>query len=104
MKPRRGFSSGAKKSPDELLSRDFLLLRVYEEACAARSSYAETLANKGILAEEKRFELLVGYKPTAVFKTAALNRSATPPLGHPPRARGKALFYRSATDLARRAA
>ncbi len=29
-------------------------------------------------AEAKRFELLVGY-PTAVFKTAALDHSATPP-------------------------
>ena len=31
------------------------------------------------LAEAVRFELTVGYKPTAVFKTAAINRSATLP-------------------------
>lgn len=32
------------------------------------------------MAEGERFELSVGYKPTPVFKTGAINRSATPPL------------------------
>ncbi len=32
-----------------------------------------------VLAEAVRFELTVGYQPTTVFKTAALNRSATLP-------------------------
>jgi hypothetical protein len=32
------------------------------------------------MAEEERFELSVGYKPTPVFKTGAFNHSATPPL------------------------
>gem|GEM_PF-5927969 len=31
------------------------------------------------LAERQRFELWVGYKPTTVFKTAALNHSAISP-------------------------
>ena len=31
------------------------------------------------MAEAVRFELTVGYEPTTVFKTAALNRSATLP-------------------------
>lgn len=31
------------------------------------------------MAERQRFELWVGYKPTTVFKTAALNHSATLP-------------------------
>ena len=32
------------------------------------------------MAEEKRFELLDGYKPSPVFKTGAFDHSATPPL------------------------
>lgn len=32
-----------------------------------------------IMAEAVRFELTEGYKPSTVFKTVALNRSATPP-------------------------
>ncbi len=32
-----------------------------------------------ILAEAVRFELTEGYQPSTVFKTVALNRSATPP-------------------------
>jgi hypothetical protein len=32
------------------------------------------------MAERQRFELWVGYKPTTVFKTAALNHSAISPL------------------------
>ena len=31
------------------------------------------------MAEEVRFELTEGYEPSTVFKTAALNRSATLP-------------------------
>ncbi len=31
------------------------------------------------MAEEQGFEPWVGYKPTPVFKTGALNHSATPP-------------------------
>ena len=31
------------------------------------------------MAERQRFELWVGYKPTTVFKTAALNHSAISP-------------------------
>jgi hypothetical protein len=31
------------------------------------------------MAEAVRFELTVGYQPTTVFKTVALNRSATLP-------------------------
>ena len=33
------------------------------------------------MAEEVRFELTGGYEPPTVFKTAALNRSATLPDG-----------------------
>ncbi|ESE42753.1 hypothetical protein SHD_0606 [Shewanella decolorationis S12] len=33
------------------------------------------------MAEEQGFEPWVGYKPTPVFKTGALNHSATPPNG-----------------------
>ena len=32
-----------------------------------------------LMAEEVRFELTEGYEPSTVFKTAALNRSATLP-------------------------
>ena len=32
------------------------------------------------MAEEVRFELTEGYKPSPVFKTGAFNRSAIPPL------------------------
>lgn len=31
------------------------------------------------MAEAQRFELWVGYQPTSVFKTGALNHSAKPP-------------------------
>ena len=32
-----------------------------------------------MMAEAVRFELTEGYQPSTVFKTVALNRSATPP-------------------------
>ena len=49
---------------------------------------AERPENRGkLLAEEERFELPVGC-PTAVFKTAALDHSATPPRAGRGRARG----------------
>ena len=34
-----------------------------------------------LVAEDKRFELSGGFEPPTVFKTAAINRSANPPVG-----------------------
>ena len=42
--------------------------------CSAAELHAKTF-----MEETVRFELTEGYKPSAVFKTAALNRSATFP-------------------------